>query len=225
MKVILSADVANLGEEGDVCTVAPGYARNYLLPKGLVMEDNARNRALIESRRAEIEARKASKKQQAASMKDQIEREPLTITMTAGVNGKLFGSVTAATIVEQLASRGIEVERKKVDVPENSLKTTGNFKVRIRLYGDEEAILSVTVEASNAREIEAEKAKLAAAEGAAAAPADDEAAAEAEAPADGDAGETADAVDEAPEDAASLDPEVMAMQAAADAEAEEEDEE
>jgi large subunit ribosomal protein L9 len=189
------------------------------------MEDNARNRALIESRRAEIEARKASKKQQAASMKDQIEREPLTITMTAGVNGKLFGSVTAATIVEQLASRGIEVERKKVDVPENSLKTTGNFKVRIRLYGDEEAILSVTVEASNAREIEAEKAKLAAAEGAAAAPADDEAAAEAEAPADGDAGETADAVDEAPEDAASLDPEVMAMQAAADAEAEEEDEE
>jgi large subunit ribosomal protein L9 len=63
---------------------------------------------------------------------------------------------------------------KKVDVPENSLKTTGNFKVRIRLYGDEEAILSVAVEASNAREIEAEKAKLAAVEETADAPAEEE---------------------------------------------------
>jgi large subunit ribosomal protein L9 len=113
MKVILSADVANLGEEGDVCTVAPGYARNYLLPKGLVMEDNARNRALIESRRAEIEARKATKKQQAASMKEQIESQPLTVTMTAGVNGNSSVRSRAATIVEQLASRGIEVERKE----------------------------------------------------------------------------------------------------------------
>lgn len=202
MKVILNTDVINLGEEGDICSVAPGYARNFLLPQGLVMEDNARNRSLIESRRADIEARKEEKRRQASSMKEQIESQPLEITMTAGTNGKLFGSVSAATIVEQLASRGVTVERKKIEVPENTIKTVGNFKVRIKLYGEEEATLAVSVLASNAREIEAQRAKEAA-----------------QAPAE--AGETdAQAGDEQlaegeAEDNAELDPEVMAMQAAA----------
>tara|TARA_B100000614_G_C14542997_1_gene490999 strand:- start:1454 stop:2101 length:648 start_codon:yes stop_codon:yes gene_type:complete len=215
MKVILNTDVANLGEEGDICTVAPGYARNYLLPQGLVLEDNARNRAAIEERRAEIEARKNEKRRQAASIKEQIESEPLAIRMTAGTNGKLFGSVSAATIVEQLAARGIEVERKKIEVPENTIKTIGNFKVRIRLYGDEEATLAVAVEASNAREIEAEKAKAETAE-----PAETEEPAEASADA-----ETADTAEAEGEGDEALDPEVMAMQAAAeDAEATEDEE-
>lgn len=202
MKVILNTDVINLGEEGDICSVAPGYARNFLLPQGLVMEDNARNRSLIESRRADIEARKEEKRRQASSMKEQIESQPLEITMTAGTNGKLFGSVSAATIVEQLASRGVTVERKKIEVPENTIKTVGNFKVRIKLYGEEEATLAVSVLASNAREIEAQRAKESA-----------------QAPAE--AGETdAQAGDEQlaegeAEDNAELDPEVMAMQAAA----------
>ena len=215
MKVILNTDVANLGEEGDICTVAPGYARNYLLPQGLVLEDNARNRAAIEERRAEIEARKNEKRRQAASIKEQIESEPLAIRMTAGTNGKLFGSVSAATIVEQLAARGIEVERKKIEVPENTIKTIGNFKVRVRLYGDEEATLAVAVEASNAREIEAEKAKAETAE-----PAETEEPAEASADA-----ETADTAEAEGEGDEALDPEVMAMQAAAeDAEATEDEE-
>ncbi|MFO8042218.1 MAG: 50S ribosomal protein L9 [Alkalispirochaeta sp.] len=224
MKVILNTDVANLGEEGDVCTVAPGYARNYLLPKGLVLEDNARNREMIDVRRADIEARKAEKRRQAASIKDQIEQEPLVVRMTAGTNGKLFGSVSAATIVEQLAARGIEVERKKVDVPENTIKTTGNFKVRIRLYGDEEAVLSVSVEASNAREIEAQKAKEpAATEERSEAPAAEEAGEGAE------AGEAADAGDAGEGDAQDaqeeLDPEMIAMQAAEEADEAEKEEE
>lgn len=205
MKVILNADVANLGEEGDICTVAPGYARNYLLPNGLVLEDNPRNRALIEERRADIEARKEEKRRQAATIKEQIERDPLTIQMTAGANGKLFGSVNASTIVEQLAARGVDVERKKIEVPENTIKTIGNFKVRIRLYGDEEATLTVSVTASNAREIEAQQAKAAAEKEEA--PTDETAAASAEA--------EPDAADGAAEEEA-LDPEVMAMQAAAD---------
>ncbi len=203
MKVILNTDVANLGEEGDVCTVAPGYARNYLLPKGLVLEDNARNREMIEARRAEIEARRSEKRRQAASIKDQIEQEPLVVRMTAGTNGKLFGSVSAATIVEQLAARGIEVERKKIDVPENTIKTTGNFKVRVRLYGDEEAVLSVSVEASNAREIEAQKAK--------------------EAPEESEPEQGADQSAEAGEE--EMDPEVVAMQAAEEADEADEEEE
>lgn len=215
MKVILNSDVASLGEEGDICTVAPGYARNFLLPKGLVLEYNERNLALLDERRAEIEQRKSEKKKQAAGLKERIEADPMKISMTAGTNGKLFGSVSAATIVEKLAANGIEVERKKVDVPEKAIKTVGNFKVRIRLYGDEEATLLVSVEASNAREIEKEKAKAAEEE----TPAAEESVEDA--PTRDESGE-ADATDATEESTdAPLDPEVMAMQAAADEESEE----
>ncbi|MFW5694200.1 MAG: 50S ribosomal protein L9 [Alkalispirochaeta sp.] len=227
MKVILNADVANLGEEGDICTVAPGYARNYLLPKGLVLEDNARNREMLEARRADIEARKAEKRRQAASIKDQIEQEPLVVRMTAGTNGKLFGSVSAATIVEQLAARGIEVERKKIEVPENSIKTTGNFKVRVRLYGDEEAVLSVSVEASNAREIEAQKAKEGTVRSeAASAPEEAEGEdQEVSADASGPAEEIPESSQSPTATESDLDPEVMAMQAAEEADKAEKEEE
>ncbi|MCG8480357.1 MAG: 50S ribosomal protein L9 [Spirochaetales bacterium] len=215
MKVILNSDVANLGEEGDICTVAPGYARNYLLPQGLVLEYNDHNAAIIESRRSEIEAKKEEKRRQAASMKERIESEAVVIRMTAGTNGRLFGSVTSATIVERLAAKGIEVERKKIEVPENSLKSTGNYKVRIRLYGDGEATLLVTVEAENAKEIEAAKKSEAEA-------ADDNATEDIvadETPTEEGADEPGDEEEEI------LDPEVMAMRAAAEEEAAESDEE
>lgn len=208
MKVILNTDVTNLGEEGDICNVAPGYARNFLLPQGLVLEDNDRNRSLIEARRADIEARKEAKRKEASTMKERIEAQPLEINMTAGTNGKLFGSVSAATIAEQLAARGIEVERKRIDVPETSIKTVGNFKVRIKLYGDEEATLAVSVSASNAREIEAQRAKEAA-----------DAPTESTAEAAAEQGEVTSEAEAEAGDAATLDPEVMAMQAAAEAEA------
>ena len=198
MKVILNSDVANLGEEGDIREVAPGYARNYLLPKGLVLEHNERNLAVIEERRSEIESRKARKRADAASVKEQIESTPLVVKMTAGANGKLFGSVNGATIVEQLAARGVSVEKKRVEVPENAIKTTGNFKVRIKLYGDEEAILTVTVESESQEKANAKKVL-----------GEETPAAQEEAP----------AVDASAEEALlssnSTDPEVIAMEAAA----------
>lgn len=160
MKVILNNDVTNLGEEGDICTVAPGYARNFLLPKGLVMEYNTRNLARIEERRAEIEARRAEKRKNAEGLKERLESETLVISMTAGINGKLFGSVTAATVAEHLASTGIDVERKRIDVPDHSLKAVGNYKVRVKLYADQEALLTVKVEAANAKELEEKRARL-----------------------------------------------------------------
>lgn len=213
MKVILNSDIVNLGEEGDIRTVAPGYARNYLLPQGLVLEYNPRNVAMLEERRAEIDARKAAKRQEAATIKEKIESAPLTMSMTAGTNGKLFGSVTAATVVEQLAARGIEIERKRVEIPENTIKTVGNFKVRIRLYGDEEATLVVSVDASNAQEIAAQKARESREE----APADATTAEDAEVATSGDAIDGAEADESGEEE--SLDPEVMAMRAAAAEEA------
>lgn len=146
MKVILNKDVANLGEEGDVKDVAPGYARNYLLPKGLVMPYNPASLAELEGRRAAIEARKEHKRKEAASTRERLENEELTVKMTAGERGRLFGSVTSATIVEQLEKLGISVDRKRVDIPGGTIKELGTFSVRVRLYGDEEATVKVTVE-------------------------------------------------------------------------------
>lgn len=148
MKVILNVDLANLGEEGDVCEVKPGYARNYLLPRGMVMLDNAQNRALIDSRRSEIEKRRKQKADAARSQKEKIEAEPLVITMPAGENGRLFGSVTPATLVEHLGKSGLNVEKKNIDVPEKTIKTLGTYKVRVKLYGEEEAQLTVQVVAA-----------------------------------------------------------------------------
>jgi large subunit ribosomal protein L9 len=146
MKVILNTDVNNLGEEGDVKDVAAGYARNFLIPKGMVLPYSRQNMALIESRRATIEKRKEDKREQAKGAKERLEGEPLTIKMTAGEKGKLFGSVTSGAIAEQLEKRGVEVERKKIDIEDGTIKTLGTHTVRVRLYGEEEAQLKVVVE-------------------------------------------------------------------------------
>ena len=160
MKVILNTDVTNLGEEGDIKDVAGGYARNYLIPNGMVLPYSRQNLALIESRRATIEKRKEDKRQQAKSARERLEEEPLTIQMTAGEKGKLFGSVTSQAIAERLEKKGIDVERKKIDIEGSTIKTLGTHTVRVRLYGDEEAQLKVVVEPdekSAARQRKAEK--------------------------------------------------------------------
>ncbi len=155
MKVILNSDVASLGEEGDVLDVAPGYARNYLLPQGLVLEYNKRNVAQIEERREQIEQRKDEKRTAAMGVKERLETEDLVISMTAGRNGKLFGSVTSSTIADRLTANGIDVERKKIEVPDKSIKAVGNYKVKIRLYGGAEAVLTVRVEPDAKTPVEA----------------------------------------------------------------------
>ncbi len=145
MKVILNADIENLGEEGDVCEVKPGYARNYLLPRNLVLLDNRRNRAYLESRRQEIEQRKEQKRKAAQSSRERIEAEPLVFEMPAGENGRLFGSLSSAGISERLEQMGLEIARRQIDVPEKTIKSVGTHKVTVRLYGDEEATLTVNV--------------------------------------------------------------------------------
>lgn len=171
MKVILNKDVPNLGEEGDVKDVAPGYARNYLMPNGMVMPYNPQSLAQLESRRAAIEARKEQKRQDAQSVRERLENEEIEIKMTAGERGRLFGSVTSANIVDHLEKLGVSVDRKRVDVPGGTIKELGTFPIRVRLYGDEEATIKVRVEPDEksapqmtAEERAAEKAAEAAAE-------------------------------------------------------------
>ncbi|MFP4330039.1 MAG: 50S ribosomal protein L9 [Spirochaetaceae bacterium] len=146
MKVILNQDIESLGEEGDVCEVARGYARNYLIPRNLVLTFNDRNREIIESRREAINARKEEKRKAAQGAKERIESEELVLTMPAGRNKKLFGSVNAQTIATELEKWGIYVEKKRIEIPETTIKTIGNFKVTVKLYQEAEAILNVSVQ-------------------------------------------------------------------------------
>jgi len=145
MKIILNKDVQNLGEEGDVKEVAAGYARNFLLPKGFGIAYTKQNLALLEGKRKAIEKRKEEKKEHALGVKGRIENLNLEISMTVGENGRLFGSVTNAMLAEELAKLGIEVERKRIEIPEHTIKTTGSFVVKVKLYGNEMASLKVKV--------------------------------------------------------------------------------
>ena len=145
IKVILNQDVYNLGEEGDVREVAAGYARNYLIPQGLALSHSRQNVAYFEQRKEAIEKRKQEKREQAKGLRERIESKVLEIEMPAGDTGKLFGSVNSATIAEKLATEGITIERKKIDVPDSSIKMIGDYEVRIRLYGDEVAEIKVQV--------------------------------------------------------------------------------
>jgi large subunit ribosomal protein L9 len=146
MRVILNQDVPNLGELGDVKDVAPGYARNFLFPRSLAFAHNVKTVALFEKRKAEIDALKASKRAASSGLKDKIEAEEIVLSLPAGANGKLYGAVSGHNVADELAKRGIEVDRKKIEVPGRTIKSVGNYKVLIRLYEKDEATLRVSVQ-------------------------------------------------------------------------------
>jgi len=152
MKVILNKDVPNLGEEGDICEVARGYARNYLIPRGFGVVHTPQNLAMLSSRRKAIEKRKEEKRQAALGLKSRIEELNVVLEMTAGEGGRLFGSVTNATIIAELAKVGIQIERKKIEIPDRSIRSTGSHVVRVRLYGNEVAQLKVQVASSSKKQ-------------------------------------------------------------------------
>ena len=151
MKVILNQDVIGLGEEGDIREVAPGYARNFLLPKALAIPHSKANLASLERRRGAIEQRRETKRSEALGLKERLEAEELKFAMPAGENGKLFGSVNNATLAAELEKRGYQIEKKRIEVPEHAIRATGTFKARVRLYDKEEAVLKVVVEAAAAQ--------------------------------------------------------------------------
>jgi len=145
MKVILNQDVPNLGELGDVKDVAAGYARNYLLPRNFAMLFNQRTTAFFERRKNEIEELRANKRAGSASLKERIEAEEIVVDVPAGQSGKLYGAVTAQIIVDELGKKGIQIERKKIEVPGHAIKSVGSYKVVVRLYEKDEATLHLVV--------------------------------------------------------------------------------
>ncbi|MDD3903116.1 MAG: 50S ribosomal protein L9 [Spirochaetia bacterium] len=149
MKIILNQDVVNLGEEGDVVEVKDGYGRNYLLPTGAAVRFSKTNMALFASRAAVIEKRKIEKRAASSSLKDQLDKVVLTLVVSAGESGKLFGSVTSSMIQEALAKLGIEIERKKIEVATHSIKMVGTYSVRVRLYEDDFSEIKLVVESES----------------------------------------------------------------------------
>lgn len=145
MKVILNTDVPNLGEEGDILEVKAGYARNFLLPRGLVTMYNRQNLAMLDGKRALIEKKKEEKRRAALSEKDKIDSMTITFSMPAGENGKLFGAVTAQMIVDELAAQDIHVERKRLEIAGHTLKAVGDYKVHVKLYNETSADLKIKV--------------------------------------------------------------------------------
>ncbi len=145
MKVILNHDVPNLGELGDVKDVAAGYARNYLLPRGLAFPYSPSVVNMFAARKAEIEARKAEKRKNSQDLKARLDAEELILDMPAGPNGKLYGAVTNATVADELLKKGYELDRKKIEVPGRMIKSVGNYKVSVRLYEKDEATLKLVV--------------------------------------------------------------------------------
>jgi len=145
MKVILNNDVPNLGEIGDVKDVASGYARNYLFPRSLAYAFNAKTAQLFERRKSEIETLKAAKRNASASLKEKLEAEEISVTVPAGANGKLYGAVTGHTVADELLKKGLEIDRKKIEVPGRSVKNVGSYKVLVHLYDKEEATVRLVV--------------------------------------------------------------------------------
>ena len=148
MKVILKADLENLGEQGEVVDVKPGYARNYLLPRGLAYEASDANLERIERERQEAEERARRDYLEARRRASQLEDQVLVFTENAGEEGKLFGSVTSADVAERLNDQGgldFEVDRRTV-LLEEPIKTVGVSNVEIRLHADVTVEVEVRVE-------------------------------------------------------------------------------
>jgi large subunit ribosomal protein L9 len=148
MKVILNQDVTDLGEEGDIKDVADGFARNYLLPRKLAVPHTKEFLAALSHRRAAIDKRKEEKRLEAAGLKERLEAQEVRFAVPAGENGKLFGSVNNANVAVELEKKGFAIEKKRIEIPEHTIRSVGTYKVRIRLYDKEEAIVKLIVESS-----------------------------------------------------------------------------
>ncbi len=143
MQIILLDKVINLGNLGDVVNVKPGYARNYLIPQGKARRATSENLAAFEARRVELERVAAEKLAAAQADAQKVEGLTLQLVRKAGVDGRLFGSVTNADIAEAMEAQGHKIEKAAVRMPDGPLKTTGDVQLQVALHTD--VLVSITV--------------------------------------------------------------------------------
>jgi large subunit ribosomal protein L9 len=145
MQVILLEKVANLGSLGDVVKVKDGFARNYLIPQGKARRATPENLKEFETRRAELERAQAQALAAAQEKAARLDGLTLRIAQKAGVDGKLFGSVTNYDIAEALKAQGFEVSKASIRMPQGPLKTLGDHPLKISLHTDVTATITVSV--------------------------------------------------------------------------------
>jgi large subunit ribosomal protein L9 len=145
MKVILADDVRGVGHRGDTVTVKPGYARNFLFPQGLAYEATEANVRKLGEQKKKYDEKLLHEKAGAENVAKQIEGTTVVITKKAGEGDVLYGSVTATEIADALAARGIQVDRRRIEVAE-PIKRIGQHEVHIRLHRDVTTVLNVDVQ-------------------------------------------------------------------------------
>lgn len=144
MEVILRQAVENLGKPGDVVKVSNGYARNFLLPRGVAFEATPGNLKRIAQEKVRLEAEENQRRDAAQALAAKLEQVSLTFSARVGEEGKLFGSVTPADIVHQLEQQGFQIEKRQIDLHE-PLKTLGVFRVPVRLHAEVKPEIKVWV--------------------------------------------------------------------------------
>ena len=146
MKLILREDVVNLGKGGDLVEVKPGYGRNFLLPRGLAVAANPKNVRELEHQKKVAEAKAAKLRASAEAVAKRLAETPVTLKRKVGEQDKLYGSVTALDIVEALGARGMQLDRRIIDLPE-PIKTVGDHEVPVKLHREVVGKVKVKVEA------------------------------------------------------------------------------
>ncbi len=147
VQVILSEDVHALGDAGDVVSVKPGFARNYLIPQGKALIATAERVNEVEHKKRVISEKLAKELKDLTAVKAKLDGTELEISAQAGEEGKLFGSVTAQNLADMLAEKGFEVDRRKIQLSD-AIKTVGEHSVAIRLRSDVIAEFKVNVTAA-----------------------------------------------------------------------------
>ncbi len=154
MQVILLEKVQKLGNLGDEVSVKSGFGRNFLVPNGKALPANKKNREVFESRRAELEAAASKLLTEAEARKEKlVAAGDVNILANAGVEGKLFGSIGAADIAEQLNAAGADISNKEVRLPTGALRHTGEYNIDIQLHAD--VVVTVKVDVTSEAEIQA----------------------------------------------------------------------
>ena len=151
MEVILREHVEHLGERGQIVKVADGYARNYLLPRKLALPATEGNKKHVERERRIMETRETEEKEAAQAIASRLELVDLTIARRVGETEQLYGSVTAADIADLLKTKGFEVDRRKLILPE-AIKTLGDHSVPLKLHREVTVTLTLHVVKEGASE-------------------------------------------------------------------------
>ena len=145
MQIILLDKVVNLGNLGDIVKVKDGYARNFLIPTGRARRATEAAKAEFEARRAELEKQAAEKLAAAQAMGEKLNGQTIKLTQKAGVDGRLFGSVTNHDIADELKKQGFDVHKSQIRLPNGPIKVVGDNTILVALHTDVESEITVAV--------------------------------------------------------------------------------